>query len=56
MDFLTTLNNMIGDVDNELGRLSLGHSISRERKSKHVLKDQQREVIKDKFRSGEFTP
>ena len=34
----------------------MGQSISRPRKSKHVLKDQQREVIKERFRTGELTP
>ena len=55
-NFLTTLNNIIEDTDNEIGRLRLGQSISRPRKSKHVLKDQQREVIKERFRTGELTP
>ena len=55
-NFLTTLNNIIEDTDNEIGRLILGQSISRPRKSKHVLKDQQREIIKERFRTGELTP
>ncbi|KAI6654669.1 hypothetical protein LOD99_1063 [Oopsacas minuta] len=46
---------MIEDINNEMGRLRLGHSISRSRKSKHFLKDQ-REVSKEKFRIGELTP
>ncbi|KAI6659877.1 hypothetical protein LOD99_14217 [Oopsacas minuta] len=54
--FLKILKNMIEDIDNEMGRLRLGHSISRSRKSKHVLKDQRHEVIKEKFRIGELTP
>ena len=55
-NFLTTLNNIIEDTDNEIGRLILDQSISRPRKSKHVLKDQQREIIKERFRTGELTP
>ncbi|KAI6651852.1 hypothetical protein LOD99_4731 [Oopsacas minuta] len=54
--FLKTLNNKIEDIDNEMGRLRPGHSISRPRKSKHVLNDQQRDVIKEKSRIGELTP
>ena len=54
-NFLTALNNIIEDTDNEIGRLILGQSISRPRKSKHVLKDQQREIIKERFRTGELT-
>ena len=36
-------------------KLRLGHSISRARKSKHVLKDQER-IIVEKFSSDGFTP
>ncbi|KAI6659001.1 hypothetical protein LOD99_14677 [Oopsacas minuta] len=56
MEFSENSHNMIEDIDNEMGRLRLGHSTSRSRKSKHVLKDQQREVIKVKFRIGDLTP
>ena len=39
---------MTEDRDKEIGRLRLGHSISRSRKLKHLLKEQLREVIKEK--------
>lgn len=47
---------MIEDIHNEIGRLRLGHGISRSKKSRHVLKDLQREVVKEKFITGKFTP
>ena len=55
-NFVTTLNNIMEDTDNQIGKLRLGHDISGPRKSKHVLEVQQREIIQEKFKTGVLTP
>ena len=53
---MTTLNDIIADTDNEIGRLRLGKDISRPRKKKNVLLEERRETCKEKLRSGAYTP
>ena len=40
---MTTLNDIIADTDNEIGRLRLGKDISRPRKKKNVIVEERRE-------------
>ena len=53
---MTTLNDIIADTDNEIGRLRLGKDISRPRKKKNVLLEERRETCKEKLRSEAYTP
>ena len=54
--FLDTLNEVIQDTDNEIGRLCLGKEITRQRKRKVIKNDDCRRMHKQKLREGNFTP
>ena len=53
---MTTLNDIIADTDNQIGRLRLGKDISRPRKKKNVIFEERRETCKEKLWSGAYTP
>ena len=55
-NFMTHINEIIMDTDNEFGRLSLGKDITRPRKKTNILTDDRRSRCKQKFQSGCYTP
>ena len=55
-NFMTVLNDIVADTDNEVGRLRLGKDISRPRKKKNVLIEERWETCKEKLRNGTYTP
>ena len=54
--FLSTLNQIIQDTDNDIGRLCLGLEISRSQKKKNIRNFERRMVLKQKFSDGELNP
>ena len=54
--FMSTLNEVIQDTDNDIGRLRLGKEISRPRKKKDVKNYDRRRVYKQKLIDGNLTP
>ena len=54
--FLGTLNQVIQDTDNEMGRLRLGKEITRQRKRTAIRNDECRRNHKQKLREGTLTP
>ena len=54
--FMSALNNVIQDTDNDIGRLRLGKDISRARKKAHLRNDDLRRTYKEKLRSGLLDP
>ncbi|KAI6650085.1 hypothetical protein LOD99_6167 [Oopsacas minuta] len=54
--FMTHINEIIIDTDNEFGRLSLGKNITRPRKKTNFLTDDRRSRCKQKFQSGGHIP
>ena len=49
-NFLSTLNNIIEDTDNDIYRLRLGKIIFRPTKKKYMLKSKQREDYEQNFK------
>ena len=54
--FIATLNQIIQDVDNDIGRLCQGREISRARKKKDIRNDDLRRLSKQKLSVGECSP
>ena len=54
--FMATLNQIIQDTDNDIGRLQQALEISRPRKKKDVQNFERRSIIKQKLRDGEYNP
>ena len=54
--FLTTLKEIIEDVDNDIGRLRQGREITRARKKKDVKNEELRVISKVKLREGVYSP
>ena len=54
--FVVTLNDIIRDKENDIGRLRLGREISRPRKKVDIKNDVQRSKCKDKLREGAYSP
>ena len=54
--FMKTLNEIIQDTDNEIGRLRQGREISRPRKKKHMKNDENRSIFKRKLTDGQYSP
>ena len=50
--FMATLNDIIRDTDNDIGRLRLGREISRPRKKVDIKNELQRSTCKEKLRDG----
>ena len=53
--FMASLNDIIRDTDNDVGRLRLGREISRPRKKVDIKNDVHRSTCKEKLRDGAFT-
>ena len=53
---MASLNNIIMDIDNDVGRLQLGRDIIRPRKKVDIENDVRRSRCKEKLRDGAFTP
>ena len=53
---MATLNDIIRDTDNDIGRLQLGREISRPRKKADNKNDIQRSTCKERLRDGTYTP
>ena len=53
---MATLNQVIQDTDNDIGRLQLGLEISRPRKKKNVQNFERRRIIRQKLSDGEYNP
>ena len=53
---MSTLNEVIMDTDNDIGRLSRGKEISRPRKKKNIKIDEYRTKYKQQLRDGTLTP
>ena len=54
--FITTLNEIIEDVDNDIERLSQGREITRPRKKKDIRNGQLRGISKQKLSEGVYSP
>ena len=54
--FMKTLNEIIQDTDNEIGRLRQGREINRPRKKKHMKNDENRSIFKRKLTDGQYSP
>ena len=54
--FINTLNEIIQDVDNDIGRLSQGREITRARKKKYIRNDEFRSISKHKLSEGVYSP
>ena len=54
--FMTALNNVIDDTDNDIGRLISGRDISRRRKKAYKNSDEQRKTCREKLRNGDIDP
>ena len=54
--FMKTLNEIIQDTDNEIGRLRQGREISRPRKKKHIKNDEHRFLFKQRLTDGLYSP
>ena len=54
--FVNTLNELIQDTDNDIGRLRQGREINRPRKKKNINIEEQRNLLKQKLRDGKCTP
>ena len=54
--FIATLNQIIQDVENDIGRLCQGREISRARKKKDIRNDDLRRLSKQKLSVGECSP
>ena len=54
--FMATLNDIIRDTDNDIGRLRLGREISRPRKKVDIRNELQRSTCKEKLRDGAYNP
>lgn len=53
---MSTLNEIIKDTDNDIGRLRLGKEVSRPRKKKNIRIDENRTNCKQQLRDGNLTP
>ena len=56
MEFYGVLNNIIQDVDNDVGRLCQGREISRPQKKKNLMQFKRRCTIKQKLSDGDYDP
>ena len=54
--FMSYINEVILDVDNDIGRIRSEREISRSRKTTSVRNEEQRAFLKHKLSLGEFTP
>ena len=54
--FMSILNEVIADTDNDIGRLRQGREISRPRKRKDVKNDSHRLECKQKLKDGIYNP
>ena len=54
--FMKTLNEIILDADNAIGRLRKGREISRLRKKKHLKNDDHRSLFKQRLTNGLYSP
>lgn len=54
--FMSYINEIILDVDNDIGRFRSGKEITRTRKTTSVRNEEQRASLKHKLSVGEFTP
>ena len=54
--FMSILNEIISDTDNEIERICLGMEISRPGKRKNLINDEHRAVCKLKLTTGLYTP
>ena len=54
--FISNINNIIQDTENDIGRLNLGKKISRPRNSKDINNDEKRRICKEKLTDGHYTP
>ena len=54
--FVNTLNEIIQDIDNDIGRLRQGREISRPRKKKNIKYEEHRNVLKQKLKDGKCSP
>ena len=54
--FMATLNDIIRDTDNDIGRLQLGREISSTRKKPDIKIDIQLSTCKERLRDGTYTP
>ena len=54
--FMTTLNEIIKDTDNDISRLYQGRKISRARSKTDIKNEEHRIILKQKLSDGDFTP
>ena len=54
--FMKTLNEIIQDTDNEIGRLRQGREISRPIKKKHIKNDEHGSLFKQRLTDGLYSP
>ena len=54
--FMSYINEIILDVDNDIGRIRSGREISRARKTTSIRNQEHRALLKQKLCVGEFTP
>ena len=53
---METLNDIIQDTDNDIGRLQMGIEISRLRKRGNINNSEHRSICKQKLSCGEYNP
>ena len=53
---MTTLNEIIQDTDNDIGRLRMDREISRPRKKQDIKNSERRSICKQKLSDGDYTP
>ena len=54
--FMATLNEIIQDTDNDIGRLRMDREISRPRKKQDIKNSERRSICKQKLSDGDYTP
>ena len=54
--FMGVLNNIIQDVDNDVGRLCQGREISRPQKKKNLMNFERKCTFKQKLSNGDYDP
>ena len=55
-NFLTVINDIIADYDNEMARIQEGREITRLSKKKNVMNNEHRKRCKEKLLSGSYSP
>ncbi|KAI6650563.1 hypothetical protein LOD99_7613 [Oopsacas minuta] len=55
-NFLTVINNIIADYDNEMAWIQEGREITRPSKKKNVMNNEHRKRCKEKLLSGSYSP